>query len=477
MKPSLEHHDPALTATKPALSVPWVLASLSLSMLMPSLDTSIANAGLPTLAQAFGASFQSVQWIVLAYLLAVTALIVGVGRLGDIFGRRRLLLIGIALFTMASVMCGLAPVLWLLWLARAIQGIGAAIMMALAIAMVGETVPKAKIGSAMGLLGTMSAIGTTLGPSLGGMLIAGFGWRTIFLVNLPIGLLNFLLAWRCLPADHPKAQAAGNRFDLPGMVLLALALAAYALAMTLGNGRLGPLNLALLAAALVAAGVFILVEAWTASPLLRLDMLRLSGLPSGLAMSLLVSTVVMATLVVGPFYLSRALGLPPAMVGLTLSVGPMVAALTGLPAGRLVDRFGTLLMTLTGLGIMLAGCLALAVTQPGLGIAGYVAPIAVVTSGYALFQAANNTAIMTGAAIDQRGVVSGLLSLSRSLGLITGASFMGAVFALASAATDVATANPSAVARGLHVTFCAAASLIAVALVSAGLNAESQRKR
>ena len=148
-------------------SVRWALASLSLSMLMPSLDTSIANAGLPTLSQALDASFQQVQWIVLAYLLAITTLIVSVGRLGDIVGRRRLMLAGIAIFTLASLACGLAPSLGWLVAARAVQGLGAAIMLALTVALVGETVPKAQTGSAMGLLGTVSAIGTTLGPSLG----------------------------------------------------------------------------------------------------------------------------------------------------------------------------------------------------------------------------------------------------------------------------------------------------------------------
>src|SRR5512135_538758 len=178
---------------------PWALASLSLSMLMPSLDTSIANVGLPTLARAFGASFQEVQWVVLAYLLAVTTLIVGAGRLGDMLGRRRLLLVGIGLFTAASLLCGLAPTLGVLIAARAAQGLGAAMMMALTIALVGETVPRARTGSAMGLLGTTSAIGTTLGPSLGGVLIAGSGWRVIFLVNVPLGILNMLLALRTLP--------------------------------------------------------------------------------------------------------------------------------------------------------------------------------------------------------------------------------------------------------------------------------------
>ena len=157
----------------PIPSVRWALAGLSLSMLLSSLGTSIANVGLPTLALAFNASFQDVQWVVLAYLLAITTLIVSVGRLGDTIGRRRLLLAGIVLFTAASLLCGAAPTLWLLTAARAAQGLGAAIMMAHTMAFVGETVPKSRIGSAIGLLGTMSAIGTALGPSLGGVLKSG----------------------------------------------------------------------------------------------------------------------------------------------------------------------------------------------------------------------------------------------------------------------------------------------------------------
>jgi len=433
-------------------------------MLLPSLDTSIANAGLPTLAHAFTASFQQVQWIVLAYLLAITTLIVSVGRLGDIIGRRRLLLLGISLFTMASLLCGIAPTLGLLIAARAAQGLGAAIMMALTVAFVGETVPKERTGSAMGLLGTMSAIGTTLGPSLGGVLIAGFGWPTIFLVNVPLGLVNLVLAHRYLPVDLPEVRAARVGFDPVGTLLLALTLAAYALAMTTGHGHPGPSNLALLLAAAIGAGFFVRVEAGAESPLIRLSMFRDRALSAGLAMSALVSTVMMATLVVGPFYLSQALGLQTAMVGLALSAGPLVAALTGVPAGRLVDRVGAHRMTIGGLVGIAGGAFVQSMMPAGFGVFGYLAPIVVMTASYALFQAANNTAIMAEVRPDQRGVISGMLSLSRNLGLITGASVMGAVFDFAAATADITTAPPEAVATGMHTTFAVAAGLIVLAL-------------
>ncbi|MDB4906293.1 MAG: major facilitator superfamily 1 [Gemmatimonadetes bacterium] len=382
------------------------LASLCLSMLMPSLDTSIANAALPTLARAFSASFHSAQWIILAYLIAITALIVFAGRLGDLVGRRRLLLAGIATFTVASLLCGLAPTLALLVAARTAQGLGAAIMLSLTVAMVSDTVPAARTGSAMGLIGTMSAIGTTLGPSLGGVMIATLGWRSLFLVNVPLGILNLVLAHRFLPADRPRV----------------------------------------------------------ASPFIRLSMLRAPTLASALAMTAIVSTVIMSTLVVGPFYLSRALGLQPALMGLALSVGPLAAALAGIPAGRLVDRLGATAMVRAGLVGMTIGCLTLAAPNSTPTVAGYLIPLVAITASYALFQAANNTSIMASARSDERGLVSGLVSLSRNLGLIAGASVMGAVFASASGAVEISSAPATSVVTGMRITFAAAAALVVVAL-------------
>lgn len=386
------------------------LTALSTSMLLSSLGTSIANVGLPTIAQSFGASFHAVQWVVVAYLLVITAFVLVAGRLGDLVGRRRLLVAGIAVFTVASLLCGLAPTLPLLVAARALQGLGAAVMMALTIAFVSETVSPDRTGSAMGLLGTMSAIGTAAGPSLGGALIALFGWRALFLATAPLGALALALAYRHLPAAEVERSPGRGGVDAAGMLRLA------------------------------------------------------SSLSATLTMSVLVSNVMMATLVVGPFYLERTLGLAPAIVGVVLSIGPIVTALSGLPAGRFADRVGANRATIVGLAAMIAGTTLLALPLPSLGIAGYVVPIAVTTAGYALFQVANNTAAMAGIAPDRRGAAAGMLGLSRNLGLVSGASAMGAVFALASGAPNAATAAPGAAALGMHVTFALAAMLILIAL-------------
>ncbi len=447
--------------------VKWALASLSLSMLLSSLGTSIANVGLPTLVKVFDASFQQVQWVVLAYLLAITTLIVSVGRLGDVIGRRRLLLSGLFLFTVASVLCSLSPTLWLLIAARVVQGLGAAVMMVLTTAFVAEAVPPSRTGSAMGLLGTMSAVGTALGPPFGGVLLSSFGWRAIFFVNVPLGVLALGLAKRFLPADRPASALRQTHFDAKGTLLLVVTLGAYALAMTVGRGSFGPLNAVLLLAAVGGLGLFVRAERIAASPLIRLAMFHNPQLSAGFAMSALVTTVVMATLVVGPFYLSGALALDAARVGLVMSSGPIAAALSGVPAGRLVDRFQSHRVSIIGLIAMAVGTGVLIILPTTFGVLGYGAPLVVITAGYALFQAANNTAVMVNIAPDQRGVASGLLNLSRNLGLITGASVMGAVFAFGASTTDIIAGSPAAVAAGMRTAFAVAAALIVVALAIA----------
>jgi MFS family permease len=432
-------------------------------MLLAAMGTSVANAALPTFVEVFGASFQQVQWIVLAYLLGITTLIVSVGRLGDIVGRPRLLVGGILLFTLASLGCGVAPTLTWLAAARGFQGLGAAIMMALSMALVSETVPEARIGRAMGLLGSMSAVGTALGPSLGGLLVAGLGWRAIFFVNLPLGIAAYLLARRHVSTERPGGHEAAG-FDALGTLLLAASLGAYALAMTAGHGRFSGGNVGLLVAAGCGAGLFLLAQSRARSPLLPLEMFRDPGLSAGLAMSALISTVAMATMVVGPFYLARALGLGAAGVGLVLSVGPFVAAGIGLPAGRLADRFGTGRMTTAGLAVTAAGCLLLCAIPAALGLYGYIPAVVVVTAGYALFQAANSSAVMAGVESNRRGVAAGMLNLARNLGLITGASAMGALFAAGAGSTQLAAASPEAIGRAMAVTFGIATLLILIAL-------------
>ncbi|SHG75378.1 MFS transporter [Massilia sp. CF038] len=437
----------AVPTLHPHTSPAGALAALALPMLLASLGTSSISIALPTLAQQFGVAVAPVQWIVLSYLLAVTTLVLSMGRLGDLLGRRRLLQCGLLVFIAGALLCAAAPDLPLLVAARAAQGLGAAIMMALSLAMVADVAAHGRSGSAMGWLGTTSAIGTALGPSLGGALLSAYGWQALFLLNLPLGVLALVLVRRFLPSVPPARAGALAAFDFAGTVWLALTLGMYAFALSASRASL------LLVAAMT-LGLFLRRQMSAAQPLLPLALLRTRTMSAGTIMSAMVSAVVMATLVVGPFYLTSAVGLTAAATGLAMSSGPLVSALCAWPAGRLVDRFGSAALVAAGLVGMLLACILFVLLPPAAGLAGYVAPLCLLTASYALFQTANNADVMGQAAPGQRGLASGLLNMARNLGLISGAAAAGVLFASAS--------GPHA---GLQRVFAWAGGLITIGLV------------
>lgn len=444
-----------------------VLTGLSLAILLSQLGTNIINVALPTLVKDLGVEFSSVQWVVVSYLLVVTALIVGVGRFGDQLGKKRLYLWGLVIFMAASVLCALSSNLPLLIAGRAGQGLGGAIVMALSFAFVGEIFPKERTGFAMGVLSTMVSFGIALGPSLGSLALAAFGWQAVFWVNLPFGLLAFLLIGRYLPnaVDAPKHSVPATRFDWLGTILLALTLGAYSLAMTFSGkqGFSSPLVLQLGLGGLVGLVLFLAVQVKARAPLLKLSMFRNALLSLSMVMSVLVYAVMMATLVLGPFFLSKALGLDTRMVGLVMTVGPLAAAVMGVPAGTVADRIGAKLAMVIGLALFTVGAFVMSWVSLTGGVATYIVAILFISVGLAFFQTPNNTAVMADARPEQRGLVSGLLALARNLGLITGASLMGALFA--SVAGDAATATPDTVTEGMRFAFRIAAGMAAAAFL------------
>lgn len=458
---------PHATAAHRPIHSGMVLTGLSLAILLSQLGTNIINVALPTLVKSLGVDFGAVQWVVVSYLLVVTALIVGVGRFGDQLGKKRLYLWGLAVFMAASVLCALSTSLLLLIAGRAGQGLGGAILMALSFAFVGEVFPKERTGFAMGVLSTMVSFGIALGPSLGSLALAAFGWQAVFWVNLPFGLLAFLLVPRYLPnaVDAPMLPVPAARFDWLGTILLASTLGAYALAMTFAGkqGFDAPLVLQLGLGALVGLALFLAVQVKARAPLLKLSMFGNVLLSTSMVMSVLVYAVMMATLVLGPFFLSKALGLDTRIVGLVMTVGPLAAAIMGVPAGTLADRIGARLAMVIGLALFTIGAFAMSWVSRDGGVPIYIVAILFISVGLAFFQTPNNTAVMTDARPEQRGLVSGLLALARNLGLITGASLMGALFA--SVAGDTATATPDLVTEAMRFAFRIAASMAAAAFL------------
>lgn len=441
------------------------LTALAMATVAASMGISVATVAVPALSRSFGATMAGASWVMLAYLLAVTVVIVPGGRLGDLIGHRRTLLAGLAVFALASVLCAVAPTLQALVVMRAVQGAGGALLMAAPLAIARATVPAARLGAAFGALGAMSAVGTALGPSVGGALIGWLGWPAPFAALALVALGTMAAALRTLPRDPTPVALTAQRLDAPGALALSAALLAFALAFAGGASALSVHPGWLLGAAALGFAVFLAIERRAAAPMAPLHVFRDRALAAGLAMNLLVCAGLMATLVVGPIYLAFGLGLDEARVGLTMAAGPAIAAMAGAPAGRLADRLGTARAVRLGLVVVTAGFIGLA-TLPGLlGVAGYLAAMAVLTPAFQLFLAANTAATMTAANEDRRGLVGGLLGLSRNLGFVAGASLMGALFAVASGGGGVAALPPPDIARAFAITFLAPACVTLLAML------------
>ncbi|MFJ5315675.1 MFS transporter [Pectobacterium versatile] len=391
---------------EPDQAKPGITLTLALAILSASLGTSIANIALPTLTAVFSAPFAQVQAVVIAYLAAMALSVVIAGRLGDRYGLKPVFITGLGLFAIASLLCAIAPQLWQLIAARALQGIGAAFLMTLGMALLRQTAGEKHVGRAMGIVGTVSALGTALGPSVGGFLLAIAGWRSLFWIQIPLVTIVLFMAFTLLPATPVKEKAS-----LSG-------------GLSLRNTTLLP-NLTINAA---------------------------------------VTAVIMTTLIVGPYYLGLGLGLKETLVGLVMAIGPAVATFSGIPSGRLVDTWGFRRALTAGLSLVVTGTFMLAILPNLLGVTGYILAIIVLTPGYQLFQAANNTATLAEVPGNQRGTVSGLLNLSRNIGLIAGASIMGQVFALGVGTEDFTHAAPASLANGMQLTFFLAGAMVLVAI-------------
>ena len=436
------------------------MASLGLAAVMTAMDTSLINTSLSDVSEAFGVTFGTGRWIVLAYLLPLTSLSVVAGRVGDAFGRSRVLVGAVALFAVTSTACAAAPTFGWLLASRAIQGASAAAMLALGYAVLGD-IPHHRAERGIGYLAAASAVGTTLGPLVGGV-VAHYSARAVFLVNLPLAVTAGVLALRYLPRCAWQSRSDLS-FDAAGTGVLTLTLLAYALVTSTPDGS-RTLSQGLLV--LTAAGVlaFVAIEGWVHAPLVPLAMFRNVAFGIGLVASAVVATVLTSTLIVGPVYLTRTVGLGRAHVGLLLASGPAAAGLTASRAGRIVERFGALRATGVGLLVMATGACLIALLPVSAGSVGYIVPLTFMTSGYAMFQTANNASVLTRPDSSHRGVAGGLLSLSRNVGQITGASMMSAVFLHATGANTVALASADAVASGLRATMLVDAVLLLAVL-------------
>lgn len=451
----------------------WLaMLGIGLGVLMYTIDTSAVNIVLPTLVQTLNTSFATIQWVVLSYLLVITALVLGAARLGDIFGKKRLYLGGLIVFTISSLLCGLAPgVYWLIGF-RGLQGFGAVFISALGAAIITEVFPNSERGRALGIIGAVVSLGVALGPTVGGLLIRIAGWRTIFWVNIPIGIIATFIILRFVPAS--VGSGVKQRFDTLGALVMTATLTCFALGMTDGQnqGFTSSTTLILLTTAAIGLACFLVLEASIKQPMLDLKIFHDLQFSLSLLTGVLVFIVIAGLIFILPFFLEWVKQYTTQQVGLLLAVSPILGGIVAPISGSLSDRFGPRVISLIGLVLMVIGCLLCSTFDTQLTELGYIVRVAPFGLGLGMFQSPNNSAIMGGVSREKLGIASGLLSLTRTLGQTAGLPLLGAIFASLTLShanlppyTDVKAAPIEALVYGVQGAFQIAALILGAAVL------------
>lgn len=414
---------------RPAATTRWAtLAIVAGGVFMATLDASIVNVSLPTLVRELDAPFDRVQWVTLAYVLAITSLLLPAGRLAQMRGVKRLYLLGFLVFTIGSLLCGLAANVGLLIAFRIVQGIGGSIIQALGPALVVAAFPASQRGKAIGFILSAVSIGLVSGPVLGGLILGSLGWPFIFLLNVPIGVAAVALGARILPAG---ARGTGGRFDLRGAALLTVGLTL----LVVGLNRIQALGIASpVVVALVATGVALLLgfgwwQTRTPWPTIDPGMFRVQDFTAAMLAGYLTFAGAATQILLLPFYLQRVLELPVQQVGLVMVTVPALMGLLGTPSGMLADRTSSRTVGALGIGLVAIGLWLLSLLSADTSPLAVVPRLAVIGVGMAMFNSGNASMLMGAAATKHRNQASAVLALARNMAQATGQALWGTIWA------------------------------------------------
>jgi EmrB/QacA subfamily drug resistance transporter len=458
-----------------------ILTSVSLGSLMATLDGSIVNIALPAIQTDFRIDLTTVEWVVVAYLLVVGSLLLPFGRLGEVLTFKRVYLAGFAIFTLASVCCGAAPNAAGLVAFRAVQGIGAAMLMAMGPAIVARTFHDRERGRALGLNGLSVAIGLSLGPALGGILTQVATWRAIFLINAPIGLLAILWAARVLPAE---TRGKDESFDIKGAALSGVALFALLLALSDGQewGWTSPAIVGLFIAFIVLGGAFLVAERSSIQPMIDLALFRIRPFSAGLASVVVAFAGLFTATFLLPFLLEQGRGFSPIEAGLLLTPVPITMALVAPLSGAASDRFGPRILASAGMAIMALGLLSLTQLPVDFALPDLVWRLVLLGVGQGMFMSPNSSAVLGSVPRPRIGTASGTLAQMRVNGQALGIALSGAIVAtrlpvhLAELGGGAPTAavRSAALAQAIHDAFVVAALVCCVGIVTSLVRGSSR---
>ncbi|MNK66094.1 Multidrug resistance protein stp [compost metagenome] len=405
----------------------WVLVSVGISTFMSALDGSVVNTILPVVSHDYGSPVSHVEWVITVYLLVISALLLGFGRLGDMHGYKRVYLTGCVLFVIGSALCGASPTLHGLVAFRALQAIGAAMLYANSPAILTNSFPASQRGRALGLQATMTYLGLSVGPALGGWLTDQLTWRSVFYINVPVGIVALAFGAYFIPAR--EAVPTNARFDWLGASAFGLGLIALLLGLNQGAswGWRSPPILVLFALALAMFGGFLAIERASPEPMLKLNLFN-REFSAASASAVLNYIAVSGSLFLLPFYLIQGRGLTPAQVGLTLSMQSLTMALCAPLSGALSDRIGTRLPAAAGMLLLAIGLGILSRLGPTTPHPHILLGLAVLGLGTGIFISPNNSSLMGAAPPEDQGLAGGILATARNVGMVLGVGLTGAVF-------------------------------------------------
>lgn len=409
----------------------YVLIAVGIGTFMSALDSSIVNTILPLLREELETTVAGIEWVTTVYLLVVSGLLLGFGRAGDLYGQRRVYLVGFVVFVIGSALCGAAPSASALVALRGLQAIGAAMLFATSPAILTRAFPASERGRALGVQGTMTYLGLTVGPALGGWLAYALGWRWVFYINVPVGAIAITLAWRVIADDRP--ETTGERFDLPGAALFLAGLVALLVALNQGHswGWTSPPTLGLAAVACALLVAFIAVERRHPSPMLDLSLFRRRLFSASTASAFLNYVCAYSVVFVVPFLLVQGRGLDTHHAGFILTAQPLIMAIAAPISGTLSDRLGTRGPATLGMAILAVGLIFLARAVAGDSLATIAAALAVVGLGIGIFVSPNNSALMGAAPRERQGIAAGVLATARNVGMVCGIGIAGAILTTA----------------------------------------------
>ncbi|MHB1680343.1 MAG: MFS transporter [bacterium] len=406
----------------------FILTTVLIGATMSALDVSIVNVALPTMEHSFVVSMAVIEWVAMAYMLTLTIFLPLFGRLADMFGRTKMYNIGFIVFTVGSALCGFAPDANFIIFSRVIQAVGAGMLQANSVAIITQAFPSNELGKAIGLQGAVQAIAMSIGPFIGGMIISAIGWRYIFYVNVPIGILGTIAAMYILPAS--KKNEKKEKIDYFGISFFAAGLASLVLAVNQGStfGWSSPPIIGFFIASAILLPLFVYTELKVGHPMIDLKLFKKWAFTVGNITGMMSYYVLFAVLFLMPFYFELVLKYSAAETGIMLTPIPLSMAIIAPFAGSISDKIGSRIMTSLGMFVCTIATLGLVFIGTSANIVLLLTEFVILGIGMGLFTPPNNSSIMHSAPPERLGVAGGILNMMRALGLIFGVAISGLLF-------------------------------------------------